>query len=643
MIVARVPTSQPQGVDIPTLAVGGGTTNIRGTSAAAAEVAGAAALLLATGAAPSDIARRLSTTAQPTDVDGIGILDLAAALGGGAEGAEPLGDTSGPTSSPYYVAEPTPTPTPTPTPAPTPTPTPWPTPAGIQGLDVSHWNDVPDFADLKQLGTRFVFSKATQGTSFIDWTYLQHTADARAAGVHAGAYHFFDYRVDGTKQARHFLATVRGTSGLTGLLPLVIDVEYLQGLGTPNKAAARVRLRDMVNEIYRQTGRYPMIYTSQNMWERVVGAPADFGDHPLWVACWKCDRIYMPRGWTTWTFWQFGQITFDGGPNLDGNVYSSDLRSLNLERQRPMRLDQGATWSGSRTVQADLIGYDGKDVRYAVGDQAFGAWQPYQPRFSLQLGPQQGEQDVRIQLRNSKNVKSPILRDDIRLDTKRPSLSGPRIIIRGGARMERSAARVPIRATVKAKDARSGLKSVSLRARCAGIKRASRSGPGPVLTTATSLNRSGCTIVNVAKDAAGNTARNALSPRFGVIDLRASQGGVRFSGKWKVARAKAALGRTLARTSVRGAQARVAFRGEQFAVVVRRGSSGGRLAVIVDGKRVDTIDLYAPKADQRRIAYVRNVGRGRHVLKLRATGTGDARSAGSTVWLDSVLVLDRRQ
>ena len=508
---------------------------------------------------------------------------------------------------------------------------------------MSHWNDVPDFADLKQLGTRFVFSKATQGTSFIDWTYLQHTADARAAGVHAGAYHFFDYRVDGTKQARHFLATVRGTSGLTGLLPLVIDVEYLQGLGAPNKAAARVRLRDMVNEIYRQTGRYPMIYTSQNMWERVVGAPADFGDHPLWVACWKCDRIYMPRGWTTWTFWQFGQITFDGGPNLDGNVYSSDLRSLNLERQRPMRLDQGATWSGSRTVQADLIGYDGKEVRYAVGDQAFGAWQPYQPRFSLQLGPQQGEQDVRIQLRNSKNVKSPILRDDIRLDTKRPWLSGPRIIIRGGARMERSATRVPIRATVKAKDARSGLKSVALRARCAGIKRASRSGPGPVLTTATSLNRSGCTIVNVAKDAAGNTARNALSPRFGVIDLRASQDGVRLSGKWKVARAKAALGRTLARTSARGAQARVAFTGKQFAVVVRRGPSGGRLAVILDGKRVDTIDLYAPKADQRRIAYVRNVGRGRHVLKLRATGTGDARSAGSTVWLDSVLVLDRRQ
>jgi hypothetical protein len=308
-----------------------------------------------------------------------------------------------------------------------------------------------------------------------------------------------------------------------------------------------------------------------------------------------------------------------------------------------MRLDQGATWTKSRTVQADLIGYDGKEVRYAVGDKAFGAWRPYQRRFSLQLGPRQGEQDVRIQLRNSKNVKSPTLRDDIRLDTKRPSLSGPRISIRQGARMELSATRVPMRATVKAKDARSGLKSVALRARCAGAKRGSRTGRGPALVMGTRLNRSGCSVVGVAKDAAGNAARKALSPRFSVIDLRAKQNGVRFSGKWKVARAKEALGRTLARTSVRGAQARVAFSGEQFAVVVRRGPSGGRLAVIVDGRRVDTIDLYAAKADQRRIIYVHDVGRGKHVLKLRATGTGDARSSGSTVWLDSVLVLDRRR
>ncbi len=76
--------------------------------------------------------------------------------------------------------------------------------------------------------------------------------------------------------------------------------------------------------------------------------------------------------------------------------------------------------------------------------------------------------------------------------------------------------------------------------------------------------------------------------------------------------------------------------------MARRGPAGGRFEVIVDGKQVDTVDLYAKAGDTRRIVFVRNVPKGQHVVKLRATGTGRAASSGSTVWLDAVLVLDRR-
>jgi GH25 family lysozyme M1 (1,4-beta-N-acetylmuramidase) len=107
--------------------------------------------------------------------------------------------------------------------------------------------------------------------------------------LHAGAYHFFDYRKPGRSQARHFLATLRRTSGLDRLLPLVVDVETLSSLGQPDPPAARSRLHALLDELYRQTGRYPMIYTSQSMWRRVVGEPLGFGPYPLWVACWKCD------------------------------------------------------------------------------------------------------------------------------------------------------------------------------------------------------------------------------------------------------------------------------------------------------------------------------------------------------------------
>jgi hypothetical protein len=83
--------------------------------------------------------------------------------------------------------------------------------------------------------------------------------------------------------------------------------------------------------------------------------------------------------------------------------------------------------------------------------------------------------------------------------------------------------------------------------------------------------------------------------------------------------------------------------GAQLAVVVRRGPAGGRLKVILDGKHADTIDTYAGDGDPRRIVYVRDVPRGRHLLQLQPTGTSRPASMGSTVWLDGVLVLDRRK
>ena len=138
-----------------------------------------------------------------------------------------------PCPTPPPSRRPTPKPSPTPKPPPTPKPTPWPTPPGVKGVDVSHWNGAPNFDSLRGHGMEFVFSKASQGTWLQDETFLRNTQEARAAGLLPGAYHFFDYNKGGKEQARHFLATLQNTAGLGGLLPLVVDVETLKSLGTP--------------------------------------------------------------------------------------------------------------------------------------------------------------------------------------------------------------------------------------------------------------------------------------------------------------------------------------------------------------------------------------------------------------------------
>ena len=536
---------------------------------------------------------------------------------------------------------PQPTPKPTPKPA-KPKPTPWPVPAGVKGLDVSHWNGFPDFRMLHGQGMRFVFSKASQGVWKEDNTFQRHTQEARAAGLVAGAYHFFDYRKGGVKQARHYLSTLRKTTGLERLMRLVVDVETLKTLGTPNKFNAKKRLHDLLDELYRQTGRYPMIYTSQTMWQRVVGAPASFGAYPLWVACWECDTIHLPNGWTSWRFWQADQFKFPGNVKLDGNVYSSDIPNLQAEQARPMRVANGRGWTSTRAVNVDISAFDGTQARVAVGNGSFGAWRPYQPQFGVQLGAKQGNKKVRVQLRSFRGVASVAFEDQIMLDSIPPKLSGPNVSMVSGKRLSKKAGRVPSTVKVKAKDKGSGVKSSKAKAICGSASRGQFS-KSPSVSFNVALDRAGCTLVGGAKDLAGGNSSKQIAPKIGLLDARAGAKRLSLTGAWKTMKSPRAINGTLARTSSRGAKLKMKMYGAQFAIVARRGPTGGRFDVIVDGKRAGTVSLYSKKQDNRRVVYVKNVPRGKHIIKLVAKGSGVGQSKGKTVWIDSMLVLNRRK
>ncbi len=353
--------------------------------------------------------------------------------------------------------------------------------------------------------------------------------------------------------------------------------------------------------------------------------------------------MHLPNGWNDWLFWQVGQFKFRGGTKLDGNVYSANMDKLRLERQRSMKLDDGAKWTPTKSVQTDLSGYDGTEVRYANEGQPFGPWLPYKRRFDLKLSDKQGKQDVRLQLRSFRNIKSPVLPETIYLDSVPPTMWGPLVSIRGGVRIQRSGARVPTVVQMGARDDTSGLDSSSLRAVCGGTTRASDSSASGSARLTVQINRRNCTLKGTATDAVGHRTTKTLGPTIGLFDVRQGSGRVRFKGDWKTLKNKNSLGRSLARTATRGATAKLAFEGAQFAIVARRGPAGGRFKVILDGKHVDTVSLYAKTGDSRRIVYVRKVPKGKHEVKLRATGTSSAGSSGAIVWLDAILVLDRRK
>jgi hypothetical protein len=157
------------------------------------------------------------------------------------------------------------------------------------------------------------------------------------------------------------------------------------------------------------------------------------------------------------------------------------------------------------------------------------------------------------------------------------------------------------------------------------------------------LERAGCTIRASATDRVGHTASRTLGPHVELVDLRRNDERVSFRGTWRTTQQEAALGGSLTRTTVAGATASLPFDGAQFAIVARRGPSGGKLDVLVDGKLVERVNLYAEGVDDRRVVHVGNVARGQHTLTLRSSASADSRSTGAVVWLDAVLILERRR
>ena len=98
--------------------------------------------------------------------------------------------TPKPSPTPTPSPSPTPAPTPTPNPTPSPTPNPSPTPAFLDGIDVSYHQGTIDWARVAGAGKAFAFVRATAGTLTSDVAYARNRADARAAGVAVGSYHF---------------------------------------------------------------------------------------------------------------------------------------------------------------------------------------------------------------------------------------------------------------------------------------------------------------------------------------------------------------------------------------------------------------------------------------------------------------------
>lgn len=170
----------------------------------------------------------------------------------------------------------------------------------LRGVDISAWqHDDPnhpqiDYVSLREAGYSFVIIKATQAADYTNEYLVQDCANAHAARLVIGLYHYAqpgacftdNPHEDARAQAQYACAAA---AGLPLSLGIACDLEEMGPympfqLGEWYKAFAQ-----QVNELH----HHCPLYVNRNYLEQIPGAP--FG-HRLWLALGVNDIGQVPEG-----------------------------------------------------------------------------------------------------------------------------------------------------------------------------------------------------------------------------------------------------------------------------------------------------------------------------------------------------------
>ncbi|MEV0676738.1 lysozyme [Actinosynnema sp. NPDC050436] len=184
----------------------------------------------------------------------------------------------------------------------------------VDGIDVSSHQGNVDWHHWWGRGKRFAYVKATEGTGYRNPYFAQQYDGSYDVGMIRGAYHFaLPDHSSGWEQADFFVDNGGGWSADGRTLPGALDMEYNPYGDTcygMSQAAMVDWVRAFSDRYQARTGRWPVIYTSANWWDRC--AHGDFSStNPLWVARYASGVGELPHAWDYHTFWQYTSTPID--------------------------------------------------------------------------------------------------------------------------------------------------------------------------------------------------------------------------------------------------------------------------------------------------------------------------------------------
>ncbi len=512
----------------------------------------------------------------------------------------------------------------------------------LEGIDISHWQGTINWTLVAGAGKKFAIMKATESTTYTDPTYATNHAQARAAGLWTGAYHFARPSAnanDALNEANHFASVMN--LGVGDLIP-ALDLEDSGGLSV---AALQSWVRTFLDRVTATAGVRPMIYTSPAFWKKYMGNSrflADLGYKTLWVAHWGVSSPEVPAsnwGGRGWTFWQYtsdgsvpgisGRVDLDrfNGTDLATQAYSSFKLSATIPTTSVKQgRSASANISIARTnftseIALDVSGlpagttasFDANPTSHT--SSALTVTTPADPAATPVGTYPLTITGVSAGLTKTTKVNL-VVTDGIA-----PTLTAPSTRLWSGRTLGTTT--VPVRIGWSATDP-SGVSSTGLQRSANGGSWTTSSLPSSAAMAADSSIPIGGTGSHRARagDAKANVSEWLAASPVRASVYQQSSTAVTWTGTWHTTGWSGASGGSVRYATSKYASATFAFTGSSVAWVAAKGSTRGSAWVYVDGAFAGSVSLKSTAGQSRAMVFARNwTTVGPHTLKIVVAAT----------------------
>jgi GH25 family lysozyme M1 (1,4-beta-N-acetylmuramidase) len=208
----------------------------------------------------------------------------------------------------------------------------------MRGIDISayqHKDGPINWRLLARQGIRFVAIKVTEGTYYTNPYYRSDARGAARAGLAVMPYVFANPDAAGGAATASFAIRAARYGRGRAQLPLVVDLENdpysisnCYWLGGRRMIAW---IAGFTTRIRALTGKWPIIYTTDDWWKQCARSTRQFSADPIWLADYNAGWPRVPRAWDRWSFWQYtdeGFLPGIGWTDLDYYQPVTDLPSL---------------------------------------------------------------------------------------------------------------------------------------------------------------------------------------------------------------------------------------------------------------------------------------------------------------------------